>query len=898
MSVTRGARFGTYEIVESLGSGGMGEVYRARDSRLRRDVALKVLPARHRLDSERQARFEREALALAALNHPNIATVHGVEDAGGVQALVMELVDGPTLAEHIDRHAIAKDGLAREPSSGDIVRNRSTPGLPVGEAMGIARQVVDALESAHERGVVHRDLKPSNIKVRPDGVVKILDFGLAKALETAFADVSAPTVTLTSPHTVIGTPAYMSPEQARGQSVDQRTDIWAFGCVLFEMLAGRRAFEGSTSSDTIAAVLDREPDYQRLPPDTPPLVLKLVKRCLTKEPRRRLRDIADARLDLDDAASVVTGMAGPGVTSPGPPRARAWVPILVAAVVATVLTAVVAQWLWRRGEPAAQPIHMTVLLPPGVTVTRGPGRLMSLALSPDGRTLVVAGTDGNTERLYVRTLDRPEFSPLAGTEGGTSPFFSHDGAWVGFFADRRLKRVPVAGGAALDIAAAPGFPAGASWAKDDRIVFAGYQAPLQVVDARGGTPEDVMPLAPGVLDHLFPEVLPDGRTVLFTEGSWTHAFDMVSKRRTDRIIQGIGARYSPDGYLLATRGTTLLAAAFDPNNLQASGSELPIVERVDIDRRAAPGAAHVTISREGTVAFVPGATTFALVVIEPDGTERVVSEHAMVENPRFSPDGQRLVVAATRNPGEPSDLWVHDLKSGSPAYRLTFDGGRAPAWSRDGKSVTYSYPVPGERWGIYSKAADGRGEARRIVALSTFHWLVGWTPPHTLVYGMMEATPGDRSPASSILAFDGTASRHLVGPGRNWGGRLSPDGHWLAYYVSESGYFEIYVAPFSNTGSKSLIAEGTDPAWSPDGSEIYYRSGSRLMAARVDRLSRGRVLSQRLVLEPFNPPLYDDYDIHPDGKTLVLVQPPGELRGREISVLLNWPAELARLTSQ
>ena len=894
MSLTPGTRFGTYEVVEPLGSGGMGEVYRARDSRLRRDVALKVLPARYQLDSDRQARFEREALALAALNHPNIATVHGVETAAGVQALVMELVDGRTLADRIGSRATATPGPAGETAR--EVRERRPRGLPVAEAVAVARQIVDALEAAHERGVVHRDLKPSNISVRPDGVVKILDFGLAKALETD-ADFSAPTMTLTSPHTVIGTPAYMSPEQARGQPVDERTDIWAFGCVLYEMLTGQRAFEESTSSDTITAVLDREPDYERLPNDTPPLVLRLVKRCLTKDPRRRLRDIADARLDLDDALAV-TGPTATAVIPSTPHLARSRVLMVLAVVVTAVGAALGALWLGGRGESSGPPEHMTVLLPAGVTVTRGPGRLMSLALSPDGRTLVVAGTDGDTERLYRRTFDRPEASPLDGTEGGTSPFFSPDGAWVGFFADRRLKRVPVAGGAALDIAAAPRFPAGASWGTDDRIVFAGYQAPLQVVDSSGGTPKDLMPPAPGVLGgQLFPEVLPDGRTVLFTEGLWTHAFDMVSQRRTDRIIQGIGARYSPDGHLLVTRGTTLLAAPFDPANLQVSGPALPVVERVDIDRRAAP-AAHVTISREGTVAFVPGATTFALVVIGPDGTQRVVAEHAMLENPRFSPDGQRLVVAASRNPGEAADLWVHDLKSGAPAYRLTFDGGRAPVWSPDGESVAYSFLGSGERQGIYSKAADGRGEARRIVALPTFHWLVGWTPDRTLVYGLMEPTPKDRSPASSILAFDGTASRRLVGPGRTWGGRLSPNGRWLAYYLSESGYFEIYVAPFPDTGSKSLIAEGTDPAWSPDGSEIYYRSGNRLMAARVDTSSAIRVLSRRLVFEPFNPPLYDDYDIHPDGKTLVLVQPAGELRGREIGVLLNWPAELARLQAR
>ncbi len=877
MSITPGTRFGTYEVVESLGSGGMGEVYRARDSRLRRDVALKVLPVRHRLDADRQTRFQREALALAALNHPNIATVHGVEEGGGLQALVMELVDGQTLADRIDRSAA------------------KAPGLPIPEALAIARQMVDALEAAHQRGIVHRDLKPSNIKIRRDDVVKVLDFGLAKAFETATADVDAPTISVTAGQTVLGTPAYMSPEQARGQDVDQRTDIWAFGCVLYEMLTGRRAFDGSTSPDVIAAVLEREPDYDQLPAHTPFLVRRLVKRCLEKDPRRRLRDIADARFDLDDAA-LVSDSATRDVELPRRSRlARLW-PIAIAGVLAATAVSLLAIWLWPRAEAVVQSVHMTVLLPAGVTVTRGPGRLLSLALSPDGRTLVIAGTDGKGERLYRRTLDRPEATPLVGTEGGTSPFFSPDGAWVGFFAERRLKRVRVEGGTAIDIASAPGFPAGASWGIDDRVVFAGFQTPLQVVDVAGGKPEDLMPLGGG-LGALYPDILPNGRAVLFSENGWIHAFDLVSKRRTDRIIEAVGARYSPDGYLLLNRWTTLLAAPFDATLLQVKGPVVPIAEGVDIERTV-NGIAYLAASRGGAVAFVPSARTFALVLVEPDGRERIVTEHLMLENPRFSPDGQRLVVAALRNPGEQSELWVHDLKSGVPAYRLTFGGGRAPVWSRDGVSVTYSYLTGDKRSGIYSKAADGRGEARQIVALPTFHWLVGWTPNATLVYGILEREPGDRSPASSIVAFKGTESRRVVGPGRTWGGRLSRDGHWLVYYAADSGYFEIYVTPFPGAGSRSLIAEGTDPTWSPDGSEIDYRSGSRLMAARVETSSGVRVLSRRLVVEPFIPPLYDDYDIHPDGRTLALVRPAGELRGREVALLLNWPAELARLKSQ
>jgi eukaryotic-like serine/threonine-protein kinase len=873
MSIPPGTRFGTYEVVESLGSGGMGEVYRARDSTLRRDVALKVLAARHRLDTDRQAQFKREALSLAALNHPNIATVLGVEDAAGVQALVMELVDGRTLDDVIGRRSV-----------------------PISEALAMARQIVDALDAAHQRGIVHRDLKPSNVKVRPDGVLKVLDFGLAKALAAGSGEeAEASTISVTSAHQVVGTPAYMSPEQARGQAVDHRTDIWAFGCVLYEMLTGRRAFDGATSSDAIAAVLDREPNYDQLPQATPFLVRRLIKRCLEKDPRRRLRDIADARIDLDDAEHA-DGTAAAGVSSRRSHVVRWWLTAAVAGLVLAAAVSALAVRFSRRSDTVSRPVHMTTLLPTGVTVNRGPGRLLPLAFSPDGRTLVVAASDSKGERLYKRTLDQREATALPGTEGGISPFFSPDGTWVGFIADRRLKRVPIDGGAAIDIAAATAFPAGASWGTDDRIVFAGLRSPLQVVDARGGTPEDLMPRGPG-LGASYPDVLPDGRTVLFTEGAWIHALDLVTKHRTDRIIEGVAARYSSNGYLLLNRGTTLLAAPFDAALLKVSGTVLPLLEGVDVERTT-NNVAHLAVSRAGAVAFVPTAQTFALMLVDADGRERLLAEHVMLQNPRFSPDGTRLVVAATRNPREISDLWVHDLKTESPAYRLTSDGGRAPVWSRDGASVTYSYPRRNERSGIYSKSADSRGDARRVVAIPAFHWLVGWTPDQTLVYGTMETADDDRMPVSSLYAFSATESRRVVGPGRIWGGRLSRDGRFLAYYAQDSAYFEIYVTPFPATGPKVLIAEGTDPAWSPDGSEIYYRSGSRLMAARVETTSGVRVLSRRLVLEPFLPPLYDDYDIHPDGKTLALVRPAGELRGREISVVLNWPAELERLKSQ
>jgi Tol biopolymer transport system component len=887
MTLSPGSRLGVYEVTALIGRGGMGAVYRAHDRRLGRDVAIKVLPESFEADPERAARLEREARVLASLSHPHIGAIYGLEEATGpahttVRALVLELVDGPTLAD------------------------RLVPGpLPLAEALQIARQIADALEAAHERGIVHRDLKPANIKVTPEGTAKVLDFGLAKLVRGDDIDLAeSPTVTAAGTHAgvILGTPRYMSPEQARGQAIDKRTDIWSFGCVLYEMLTGRATFPARTPSDAIAATLNLDPDWRLLPATTPVRVRTLLRRCLEKDPRQRLRDIGDARIELD------TIIASRTLSSSDEERAEEWshtstrwtwlqhlaLAGVVVALIALALAA--ATWLRSDAEAPAGAVHMTALLPPGVTVTRGPGMLLSLALSPDGRTLVIAATDANGLRLYVRPVDRLDATPLAGTEGALGPFFSPDGAWIGFFADRRLKRVPAGGGAPVDITDAPGYPAGARWGRDDRIVFAsGYLSPLRVVEAGGGTPETLTTPAAG-LGHQFPEVLPDGRTLLFNEGGWIHALDLGSGRQA-ALVQGTVPRYAASGHLILGRGTTLLAAPFDVARLELTGPVVPVVEGVAIERgsRSAP---HVAVSPAGTLAYVPAAQEYALVLVQPDGTERVLSEDPLLENPQFSPNGERLVVARTRRAGETPELWLYDLESGTPPSRLTSDGGRAPVWTPDGVAVTYSHPVPSERSGIYTRSADGRGDTRQIVPLSSFHWLVGWTPQQTLAYGMMENVAADGVSRSSILAFEGRESRHVVGPGDTWGGRLSPDGRWLAYYSLDSGYFEIYVTPFPDTRARSLIAEGTDPSWSPDGSEIYYRSGGRLMAARIDTASGVRVLSRRLVIEPFSPPLYDDYHIHPDGRTLALVRPSGDAQGREITVVLNWLAELQRLMRQ
>ena len=850
MTLAAGSRIGAYEIISLIGRGGMGEVYRARDTKLGRDVAVKTLAGDMAADRDFLSRFAREARVLASLSHPNIAVIHGIEESSpdhppgeGVSALVMELIDGETLDERIRRGPI-----------------------PLDEALEIARQVADALDAAHEEGIVHRDLKPANVKITPRGVVKVLDFGLAKTV-TPRAD-DGVTASMTGAAMLVGTPAYMSPEQVQGKPASTSVDVWAFGVLLYEMLTGERPFTGQTVHDTLAAVLTGVPDMQRVPAAVRPL----MRACLERDPRKRLRSIADYRF-----------LIAPNADAPLPGRrtSPARMLLLTAAGVAAMALAYAAGTRSERPEAPARttPIRLSTLLPAGASVTRGPSYVSSVAVSPDGQALVIAGSDENGQRLFRRTLDRLDATPLDGTERGSSPFFSWDGAWVGFFADGRLKRIPSAGGAAVDIAEAPGFPAGASWGPDDRIVFAyGADSSLHVVSARGGTVQRVANVAAARNPH----VLADGRTVLYESSFRIHVVDLQSGD-TKELIDGSAPRYAA-GHVILSRRTTLLAAPMDPETHELSGPAFPIAEGVAIEP-GGQGGGHYSVSRSGSLAFVPAPTAYALVLLRENGVEEEITKPALsFENPRFSPDGRSVVVAATERPDEPANLWLYDLVTRTSS-RLTFDGGRAPIWGPDASTVTYSHL--GDDQGIYIKRVDGRGEPRRLAPIPSFHWLVGWDArSRTLVYGAMDKT------TSSIVALSNGEPRTVVAPGHVWGGRLSKDGRWLAYYILERGIFNIYVQPFPEGETRWLIAEGTDPSWGPDGREILYRSGQRLVAARVD--DGFRVLSHRVVVVPFLPPLYDDYDIHPDGGTVIVVRPSNRTQGREVTMVLDAFAGLPR----
>ena len=870
MSLSPGLRIGVYEIVTPLGAGGMGEVYRARDTRLGREVAVKVLPTSVAFDAERRARLEREARVLAALNHPNIATLYGVEDSPEGTALVMELVDGETLT----------DRIALEGTTQRRVRVR--------QALAIAEQVAAALEAAHEHGVIHRDLKPANILVRPDGTVKVLDFGLAKAL----APVSDPageavTVTVTDEASRMmgpGTPAYMSPEQARGLPVDKRTDVWAFGCVLYELFTGTRPFGGDRTSEVVARILERDPDFSTLPPDTPAAIRRLLRRCLEKNPQNRLRDIGDARLEIHDALrpQQETDVDRAPI---GPASRITWLATVLAATIglAAVALAIVA---WRRTPEPPSGLDTSIvapaMLPPGITVTRGPGFGPSVAVSPDGLTQVIAGSGQDGQRLYQRRVDRLDVTPISGTDRGSSPFFSWDGAWIGFFADGWLKRVPAAGGPAIDVVKLGGFSGGASWGPDNRIVFAyGAATPLHIVNVRDGQAEQLMSEAA----HR-PNIAPDGRTVLYESGNAVYAFDLPTKRKTRLIQQATNPQFA-DGHLLFTRGTTLLAVRVDLSQHAVTGDEIAVIDGVAYEPGTAGVAAHYAVSQNGTLVYVPAAKSHALVVVQADGTERTIGgDQLYFMNPRFSPrDGRRLVFSSRRHAKEPWEIWIHDFET-EKSGRLT--SGWRPMWSRDGQSVTFSRPGQG----IFTKPV-GAGEARELVSLKTGHWLAGWTSDgRTLIYGMMEKT------MSSMIAQTDEQARRIIEPSQLWGGRVSPDGRWLAYGSLDSGNFKVLVTPV-NGGERFPIADGTDPNWNSAGDEIFYRSGTSLNSVRIDTASGlVRALSEpRVVVETFIPPFYDDYDVHPDGRTLVLVRPSGATQPREVTVVVNWFLEMRRLVA-
>ena len=885
---------GPYRVLGKLGAGGMGEVYRARDVKLNRDVAIKVLPDLFSADPDRLARFRREAQVLASLNHPNIGHIYGLEDSSGAHALVLELIEGPTLA----------DRIAQGP-------------IPLDEAIPIARQIADALECAHEQGIVHRDLKPANIKLRPDGTVKVLDFGLAKALDpTASSPDAMNSPTLTARGTqlgiIVGTAAYMAPEQARGRAVDRRADIWAFGVVLYEMLSGKRAFEGDDVSITLAAVLKDDVDWKVLPANLPPSVLWVLRRCMEKDPKRRLSAIGDARLELDTP-----------LPDTRPPAERpSWPLALIAVVCALAGAGLAALVVWAPWRVPVAPPLTSVSIETGTSHALFTGIGGSLALSPDGRTLAFVALEKGVRWIFVRRLDELQATRLPGTEDAMSAFFSPDGASIAFFTSNHLKRVAVTGGAATNLTTAGGAGGrGGAWSEDGTIVFQPTTAPfsklMRVADT-GGTP---VPLVARGVDNgaqRWPDVLPGGRAVLYTANlsptGWDNANVVVQPLPAGpprTIVEGgYYARYVASGHVLYIKGGTLFAVPFDADRLERTGGPVPV--REGIAGNPVTGGAHYAVAGMGTLAYVPGiGAGEASVISLIDASGKTTTLHPMPlewMSPRFSPTGDRIALVARR--GDTNEVHVYDAARGQ-LERITFEPGSkaAPVWGPRGERVVYSVSAPGVSGALYSRRADGTGEVQQLTAGPHAHTAYSFDP--TGKYLAISERDANGTPDIVILPLDGDESRGWkAGPPRSFlktpvtetYPMFSPDGRWIAYMANAGGRAEIYVRPVTGAGGPWQISTGGGlfPTWSNASDEILYvpvDTPTTLMATSFtvvgDSFRTGRT-------RPWSAAAFRSqrpgrmFDLHPDGKRIVgaVAGPESDQEQRAIVLLFNFVEKL------
>jgi serine/threonine protein kinase len=908
MALSSGSKLGSYEIVSPLGAGGMGEVYRARDTRLGREVALKVLPTAFASDPERMARFQREAQVLASLNHPRIGAIYGFEDSNGVRALVMELIEGPTLADRIARGAI-----------------------PVDEALPLAREIAEALEVAHDRGIVHRDLKPANVKITPDGNVKVLDFGLAKAVEgdVSSTDIqNSPTLTRMSTQAgiILGTAAYMSPEQAKGKTVDRRTDIWAFGCVLYEMLTGKHAFEGETVTDTLAAVIRGEPDWTLLPANTPQAVRNLLLRCLKKDPKQRLQSIGEARITLDEVLSGSSQAMAPIQESQSLPTTKPsslrFLPWAVAAVLGVAL--LVALFALRQASHplTPKPVELSLWIPADQQLDTIDGP--ALAISPDGSRLAYVTRDRNSNggKLYVRELDNKTAVLLSGAGEGSVPFFSPDSQWIGFFGDRQLRKVSVHGGAPITLCDVNGYRGG-SWSEDGTIVFpAQFTTPLYRIPATGGKPEVLTHLdtSRSEITHRWPQFLPGGKAVLFTASSDNNFFEhaMIEAVSLDTGVAKVlvenayFGRYLASGYLAYASQGTVFVAPFDAQSLKMTGTAIPVLQGVDTD--LSDGAAQFSVSQNGTAVYLSGGTSnqnLNIALLDRKGNASVLmSEQPDAASLAFSPDGKRFTFQ--RKDG----IWVRDLDRGttSPVTPGT-PGATFPVWSPDGQWITYSHPhttSKGSGQGIYRKRFDGSGEEQGLVPdrfLNAFP--SSWSPDgKTLAFIQLSEKDGSCCELWT-LALDQNGKpqeprRFLEGNGKARQPEFSPDGRWVSYISWESGVSQVYVVPFSGTGGKWQVSTdgGEEAHWSKTGHELsYIAARDRAMIAvpySVDKDSFRPGKPEALFADRFEMRApFTSYDVTPDGQHFVMIQFAGG-RANPTSlptVVLNWLDQVRQLVA-
>ena len=933
LPLSAGARLGPYEIVSPLGSGGMGDVYRARDLQLGRDVALKVLPDAFNEDADRLARFKREAQVLASLNHPHIAAIYAVQDSGTTHSLILELVDGETLASRLRRGA-----------------------LPLDEAIQFAREIAAALQAAHEHGIVHRDLKPANIALTATDQIKVLDFGLAKALDKSgesggaespggaagvyrpdgtdhpdrpdhpgHPDLSpSPTVTVTEPGMLIGTAAHMSPEQAKGRVADKRSDIWAFGTVFYEMLTGAQAFEGEDVLETLTSVMRDEPDWRRLPAATPSHVRALLERCLKKDRRQRLSDMAVVQflLDAPPPSGTMTGSEVP-LRTPASLAVRV-LPWAIAAVLAAAL--VVALGVRPASRQAAQPAVRTLVAQTGADAplyAQQPFNTSNLALSPDGGTFVYVGLQSGGRRLYVRKLDQLKAVDLPGIGTPFTPFFSPDGQWIGFNdTSNDLKKVRVTGGPVVTLSKGGVF--GGTWTEDDRIIFSlpsPQNGTLMQVSADGGTPTPFGSLTPGATVQRWPQALPGGKGVLYTEHTATVGFDSATiavaplSGGTPKVVMrgAFFGRYASSGHLLFVRQGTLFAVPFDLDRLETMGQPVPALDGVAVS--PATGGAHFALALDGTLVYLPSEATggdFPISWLTREGEASVLrATPSRWANPSFSPDGQKLAIDIFD--GKQSDIFVYEWARDT-LTQLTFDPGDDtwPAWTPDGRRIVFGSDraTPGIP-NLYWVNADGTGEVTQLHEGPASELPLSWHPSGKFLTYTQGAAGGQAD--TMILPLEGDAIRgwspgkpfvFLNTPATESYAMFSPDGRWIAYTLTEpvGTAGEVYVRPFPGPGGPWRIStqSGVQPEWLPSGHELLYLEPTTNTIKYVSYTVVGDSFRANTP-QVWQPTAFTrfgrgrSFGLHPDGKRVALIGAQGAGVEGKVTFVFNFFDELRRL---
>jgi Tol biopolymer transport system component len=908
MSLEPGTRIGPFEILAPLGRGGMGEVWRARDPRVRREVAIKALPEAFAHDAERRARLEREARLLGALNHANIATLYGIEEAGGALYLILELIEG--------------EGLEQKLAGG---------ALPFGEALGVASQIAAGLEAAHGVGIIHRDLKPSNVKIRPDGTVKVLDFGLARMADDPSAPdaTGAPTVTSggTGTGIVLGTAAYMSPEQARGKTLDRRTDVFSFGGLLYECLTGRRAFRGETVSDTMAAVLTAEPDWTAPGADGPPRLTALLRRCLQKDPAWRLRDIGDARLEIEEIRAEGSGALSPAVLREGTPSGRLRAPLLyglAGLLVGALLVFAGLRLAGRDGKtPPGQPVRAVLPLPEGLQLRFS--FQPNIAISPDGATVVFrAGGERGIGGLYRQRLAGGEAERVPGTEAGRAPFFSPDGEWLGFTTITELMKVALSGGEPTRVAELPPVSCGATWMSDGSIAVARTSNNgLYRVASSGGPLELFLPLDAARGEHalIWPQALPGGRGLLVTivrgedfqdlPSAEAAVIELPSGKRRVLIERSTFARFVPPGWLVFVRGGAVFAVRLDLRSLRVEGT--PVAVREPISVGGSFGTASFDLTRDGTLVYVSGPriaeVNSSVVLLDRSGRETALPLAPADYNfPAFSPDGRRIVLQ--KCVGMSCKLHVFDRERGvlSP---LATEPGRffSPVWSPNGREVAFSH-LMSEDPRAAARAADGTGTNRPLPTSGENAEFPNAISPdgryllYTVSYDTDRGGTRRRGTADLwILPLDGSgpARPWFESPAREGSAAISPDGRWVAYVSDETGRSEVYVRSFPDAVAKLKISQdgGIEPVWTRGGREIVFRDRQRFLAADF-RAGEGPAAGAPRVL--FSASLDTGvgrsdwpraFDVTRDGTELVAIRPgPVERPDLRLAVVTRWTAGL------